>query len=83
MAVAELLQDARGGEARQSGATGKPEQRVLDDVIEVMRGAEEFETQKPTLLGEESISGGTQVRLGNGALLSPASERAWHGKGGA
>ena len=39
MAIAEILQYTRGGEAGEAGATGKAEQRVLDDVVEMMRGA--------------------------------------------
>ena len=34
----------------------------------MMRGAEAFEANDQTLFGEESIAGGTQIRLGSSAL---------------
>jgi hypothetical protein len=81
--VAEFLQHTRGSEAGEPGTASKAEQRVLNDVVEMMRGAKKLETEALTLFGEERIAGSTQVRLRSIPLLFPHSNYARHVEGGA
>jgi hypothetical protein len=83
VAIAEILQHPRSSETGEPGAASKTEQRVLDDVVEVMRGAKQLETEGRTLLGKKSVAGSTQVSLRSGTLPRPASEHARHPEGGA
>ena len=48
----------------------------LDDVVEMMCGAKQFETKSLTLFGEERIAGSTQVSLRGIPLPFPHSEHA-------
>ena len=83
MAVVEFLQHTWGSEAGEPGAASKAEQCVLDDVVEMMCGAKQFETKSLTLFGEERIAGSTQVSFRSIPLLFPGSEYARYVKGGA
>jgi hypothetical protein len=83
VAIAKILQHTRRSEAGEAGATSKPEQRVFDDVVEMMRGAKQFETEGLTLLGKKSVAGSTQISFRSGTLPRPASEHARHPEGGA
>ena len=83
MAVPELLQDTRSGEACQAGAAGQSKERILDDVVEMMRGTEKLETPRLTLPDEEIVAVCPQVRLGGRPLPCPYAKRARHLEGGA
>jgi hypothetical protein len=83
VAIAKILQHTRRSEACEAGAASKPEQRVFDDVVEMMRGAKQLETEGRTLLGKKSVAGSTQISLRSGTLPRPASEHARHPEGGA
>jgi hypothetical protein len=83
VAIAEILQHPRGSEAGEPGAASKAEQCVLDDVVEMMCGAKQFETKSLTLFGEERIAGSTQVSLRSSPLLCPYSKHARYVEGGA
>jgi hypothetical protein len=56
MAVTVGVEHARSGETGQASAAGEAEQHVLDDIIDMMRGAEDFETEVRALMGEESVT---------------------------
>jgi hypothetical protein len=83
VAIAEILQHPWSSETGEPGAASKTEQRVLDDVVEVMRGAKDFKTETLTLFGKERIAGRTQVSLRSAPLLFPHSEHARYAEGGA
>jgi hypothetical protein len=83
VAIVEFLQHTWGSEAGEPGAASKAEQCVLDDVVEMMCGAKQFETKSLTLFGEERIAGRTQVRLRSIPLPFPHSHYARYIEGGA
>ena len=83
MSIAEVLQYSRGSESGEPGAASKAEQRVLDDVVEMMCGAKQFETKSLTLFGEERVASSTQVSLRGIPLPFPHSEHARYVEGGA
>ena len=83
MAIAEILQRPRGSEAGEPGAASKTEQCVLNDVVEMMCGAKQFETKSLTLFGEERVASSTQLSLRGIPLPFPHSEHAWYVEGGA
>ncbi len=83
MAVAEFLERTRSSEAGEPGAACKAEQRVLNDVVEMMRGAKKVETETLKLFGEERIAGSTQVSFRSIPLLFPHSNYARYVESGA
>jgi hypothetical protein len=83
VAITEVLQHTRGSKAGEPSASSKAEQRVFDDVAEMMRGAKEIKTENLTLFGEERIARRTQGSLRGIPLPFPHSEHARYFEGGA